>query len=133
MVSYNYYGEGIDNASFDFLDELDAPVIIGEYHIGSDDFGHPKPGKILAPNQKRRAEMFATYLNSAIDNPYIVGAHWFQYIDSPHTGRAHDGENYNVGFVTTTDIPYPHMVEQARKVHKGLYWRRYGGTPFQKK
>lgn len=125
VVSYNYYQEGIDQATFGFLDELDAPVIIGEYHIGSEDSGHPKSGKIFAPNQKRRAEMFRNYLNSAIDNPYIVGVHWFQYIDSPITGRAHDGENYNVGFVTTTDIPYPHMVREAKETHKNMYERRY--------
>lgn len=128
VVSYNYYQEGIDEATFGFLDEFDAPVIIGEYHIGSEDSGHPKSGKIFAPNQKRRAEMFGRYLNSAIDNPYIVGVHWFQYIDSPITGRAHDGENYNVGFVTTTDIPYPYMVQQAKETHKEMYQRRYTNT-----
>lgn len=126
VVSYNYYGEGIDEATFGFLKELDAPVIIGEYHIGSNDVGHPKTGKIFAPNQKIRADWFRDYLNSAIDNPHIVGAHWFQYIDSPLTGRAHDGENYNVGFVTMTDIPFPHMVSAAKDVHKNLYQRKFG-------
>nr|WP_245825397.1 hypothetical protein [Pseudocolwellia agarivorans] len=65
-------------------------------------------------------------MNTAIDNPYIIGAHWFQYIDSPLTGRAHDGENYNVGFVTITDIPFPHMVSAAKDIHTKLYRRRYG-------
>ncbi|MFC3122505.1 agarase [Agaribacter flavus] len=125
VVSYNYYGEGIDNMTFGFLETLDAPVIIGEYHIGAGDVGHPNPGKILAPNQQARADMFKVYLNSAIDHPHIVGAHWFQYIDSPLTGRAHDGENYNVGFVTMTDIPFPHMVKAAQEVHANMYLRRY--------
>ncbi|GLR71846.1 agarase [Agaribacter marinus] len=125
VVSFNYYGEGIDNMTFGFLKNLDAPVIIGEYHIGASDVGHPNPGKILAANQKVRADMFKHYLNSAIDNPYIVGAHWFQYIDSPLTGRAHDGENYNVGFVTMTDIPFPYMVNAAKEVHSNMYLRRF--------
>ena len=30
----------------------------------------------------------------------LVGCHWFQYVDEPLTGRAYDGENYNIGFVT---------------------------------
>lgn len=125
VVSYNYYGEGIDEPTFGFLKELDAPVIIGEYHMGSNDVGHPNPGKIFAPNQEVRADWFRDYLNSAIDNPYIVGTHWFQYIDSPLTGRAHDGENYNVGFVTMTDMPFPNMVKAAKDAHSKLYQRRY--------
>ena len=56
----------------------------------------------------------------------MVGAHWFQYTDSPLTGRAHDGENYNVGFVSITDIPYPEMVEAAKAFNKDLYQRRFG-------
>jgi agarase len=125
VVSYNYYREGLDEMTWGFLEELDAPVIIGEFHIGSSDVGHPNPGIIHAPNQKVRADMYRDYMNTAIDNPYVIGAHWFQYIDSPLTGRAHDGENYNVGFVTMTDIPYPHMVSAAKNVHKNLYPRRY--------
>jgi len=42
-------------------------------------------------------------MESVIDNPYFIGTHWFQYIDSPMTGRAYDGENDNVGVVTITD------------------------------
>ena len=37
---------------------------------------------------------------SVIDNPYFVGAHWFQYIDSPASGRVWDGDaaaNINTG------------------------------------
>ncbi|XPF95772.1 agarase [Colwellia sp. RE-S-Sl-9] len=126
VVSYNYYREGLDEMTWSFLKELDAPVIIGEYHIGSTDVGHPNPGIIHAPNQKVRADMYRDYMNTAIDNPYVIGAHWFQYIDSPLTGRAHDGENYNVGFVTTTDIPFPYMVSAAKDIHTKLYRRRYG-------
>jgi hypothetical protein len=126
VISYNYYREGLDNMTWAFLEKLDKPSLIGEFHIGSSDTGSPNPGIIHAPNQKVRADMFTTYMQTAIDNPYIVGAHWFQYIDSPVTGRAHDGENYNVGFVTTTDIPYPHLVEAAKELHQNLYQRRFG-------
>ncbi|MCM2679764.1 beta-galactosidase [Echinimonas agarilytica] len=132
VISYNYYREGLDQVTWGFLEELDMPTIIGEFHIGSTDTGQPNPGIIHAPNQKTRADMYETYMDTVIDNPYLVGAHWFQYIDSPITGRAHDGENYNVGFVTTTDIPYPHLIKSAKKVHQSLYQRRYGQQAPQK-
>ncbi|WP_354623075.1 hypothetical protein [Psychromonas sp. MME2] len=60
-----------------------------------------------------------------MDNPYFVGAHWFQYLDSPATGRAWDGENYNVGFVTIADQPYTKLIEAAKAFNKGLYQNRF--------
>jgi hypothetical protein len=52
--------------------------------------------------------------------PAFVGCHWFQYVDQALTGRF-DGENYNIGFVTVTDTPYPEMVEAAREVNVTVY------------
>ena len=31
-----------------------------------------------------------------------------------------DGENYNIGFVDSTDRPYPELVEAAKATHKRL-------------
>jgi agarase len=45
-------------------------------------------------------------------------------MDQPLTGRTLDGENYNIGFVTITDTPYPEMVAAARKTHGAMYRRR---------
>ena len=63
-----------------------------------------------------------------LDNPAFVGCHWFQYVDEPLTGRSFDGENYNIGFVTVTDTPYPELVAAARQVHVSAYVRRFGAT-----
>jgi hypothetical protein len=68
--------------------------------------------------------MYETYVNSVLDHPLFVGCHWFQYMDQPLTGRTLDGENYNIGFVTITDTPYPEMVAAARKTHSAMYRRR---------
>ncbi|WP_039995382.1 beta-galactosidase [Paraglaciecola chathamensis] len=126
VVSYNSYKEGLTKKTWEFLAEIDMPSIIGEYHIGSTDSGLYHPGLIHGADQEDRGRMFKDYIYSAIDNPYFVGAHWFQYLDSPITGRAHDGENYNVGFVRTTDVPYKPLVKAAQEVHKELYERRFG-------
>jgi agarase len=45
-------------------------------------------------------------------------------MDQPLTGRWFDGENYNIGFVSITDTPYPEMVAAARRVHGQMYRRR---------
>ncbi|WP_413112206.1 beta-galactosidase [Thaumasiovibrio sp. DFM-14] len=127
VMSYNLYATDL-NAKGDWshLPELDKPSIIGEFHFGSTDSGLFHPGIISSDNQKGRAESYAQYMESVIDNPYFVGAHWFQYMDSPVTGRAWDGENYNVGFVTVTDTPYEPLVESAKEVNRNLYNRRFG-------
>ncbi|MEO1449565.1 MAG: beta-agarase [Bacteroidota bacterium] len=126
VFSYNYYKEAIGETYWKFLEEIDRPSIIGEFHIGTQASGLFHPGLIHAVDQADRGRMYATYMRSVIDNPYFVGAHWFQYLDSPLSGRAHDGENYNVGFVTNTDVPYPEMVQSAKEVNRELYTRRFG-------
>lgn len=126
VVSYNLYKEGVHPASWGFLAELDMPAIIGEFHFGASDSGLFHPGLLHAADQEDRARMYKEYMHSVIDNPYFIGAHWFQYIDSPITGRALDGENYNVGFVSVADVPYAPMVKAAKELHSDLYKRRYG-------
>ncbi|WP_041522690.1 beta-galactosidase [Gilvimarinus agarilyticus] len=125
VVSYNYYKEGINEPFFGFLAELDKPSIIGEFHNGATDSGVFNPGLIHSQSQADRGEMYVDYVISAVENPYLVGTHWFQYLDSPITGRAYDGENYNVGFVSVADVPYSPLVKAAQRVNKTLYTRRF--------
>ncbi|WP_096085012.1 beta-galactosidase [Agaribacterium haliotis] len=128
VVSYNNYKDGMPAKRWAFLEKYDKPSIIGEFHFGSLESGMYHPGVTLAASNADRARAYTEYMHSVIDNPYMVGAHWFQYIDSPLTGRAYDGENYNVGFVRVTDVPYQDMVEAAQKLHKNMYRRRYYGN-----
>lgn len=126
VVSYNYYKEGLQEEHWAFLADIDMPSIIGEFHIGATDTGLFNPGLVHAENQTDRAQLYKGYMKTVIDNPYFVGAHWFQYTDSPITGRAYDGENYNVGFVSVTDTPYKELVEAAKQVNSSLYPTRFG-------
>ncbi len=50
----------------------------------------------------------------------IVGAHWFQYLDQPASGRLLDGENGHLGLVAITDRPWQGFVEQVRKANLQL-------------
>jgi agarase len=130
VLSFNIYEEGLLPEEWAFLEEIDLPSIIGEWHVGStSDTGLFHPGLIYASDQADRAQMYRDYLDSVLAVNTMVGAHWFQYIDSPITGRAFDGENYNVGFVTGTDIPYPEMVKAARAWNTALYPGRFGNQP----
>lgn len=126
VLSYNIYKQSVsaddwDGDALGQLADLDKPAIIGEFHMGSLDNGSFAEGLITATSQAQRAEMMVNYLETVNDNPQFVGAHWFQYIDSPIVGRAWDGENYNVGFVTVTDTPYTEMTDAIRIFNCYMY------------
>lgn len=131
VVSFNIYQPRIDPKAWAFTQDLNKPCLIGEFHFGALDRGLFHPGLVSTPNQAARATMFQDYIHSVTDNPAFVGAHWFQYVDEPLTGRPLDGENYNIGFVTVTDTPYPEMVQAARAALGESYARR-GTSPGSK-
>jgi len=128
VVSFNIYDRRVDPKKWGFLTNLGRPVIIGEFHAGALDRGMFHPGLVRAADQAERAAIYTDYVASVLDHPALVGCHWFQYVDEPLTGRSYDGENYNIGFVTVTDTPYPELVAAARAIHRQAYARR-GGKP----
>ena len=123
VVSNNFYEH---EPSYDLPAEApDKPIIIGEFHFGAKDRGFLTGGCVTVFDQKERGECFKHYVRACLDNPRYVGCHWFQYQDQPVSGRGLDGENYNDGFVTMCDVPYPEMVEATREVAAELYTRRF--------
>ncbi len=101
----------------------DKPMIVGEFHFGALDRGLFHTGLVATRDQAERAACYRNFVNACLDHPRYVGAHWFQWRDQPLTGRF-DGENYQIGFVTVTDAPYPELVKAARDVARAMYRRR---------
>ena len=129
VLSLNLYYTTIDRDDWNLERTYRRPVIIGEFHFGALDRGMFHTGLQPATDQTDRAEKYANYVRSVASNPAFVGCHWFQYIDEPTTGRWFDGENYNIGFVTVTDTPYPELVEAATAVHNEIYTLRSEAPP----
>ncbi|GAB6164106.1 hypothetical protein JCM19992_01060 [Thermostilla marina] len=123
VVSYNRYQ--VDVAELALPEGIDKPIIIGEFHFGALDRGMFCMGLRLTANQEDRAETYRRYVRSALDNPYIVGTHWFQYMNQATTGRF-DGENYQIGFVDVCDTPNVEIIEAARDIGAEMYPRRAG-------
>jgi hypothetical protein len=65
--------------------------------------------------EEDRGPAYGNFLKAALAQPMIVGAHWFQYLDQPASGRLLDGENGHLGLVAITDVAYPGFVEAVRK------------------
>ncbi len=124
VISFNIYKEDVDGENWMHLEALDMPTIIGEYAFASNDrgmFGTGPVADTASANQQDRADKYLHYMKTVLKSPYFVGAHWFQYVDQPLLGRAWDGENYNLGFVDVTDVPYPAMVAAAKELHAKAY------------
>jgi len=98
----------------------DYPIIVGEFHFGSLDRGLFNPGIKYVANQKERGDMYRFYITTALRNPNIVGAHWFQYYDEPLTGR-YDGENCQIGFLTVGNVVYNDLINSVKSVSKSMY------------
>lgn len=126
VVSFNIYQRRVEPGGWSWVNELDKPCLIGEFHFGALDRGMFHTGLVAARDQDERAAMYRDYLRSVLEHPAFIGAHWFQYVDEPLTGRTLDGENYNIGFTTATDTPYPEMVDAARAIHREMYEIRRG-------
>ncbi len=105
---------------------LDKPMIVGEFHFGALDRGLFHTGLVATRDQNERAKCYRSFVNACLDHPRFVGTHWFQWQDQALTGRF-DGENYQIGFVTVADTPYPELVAAARDIGATMYRRRLGG------
>ncbi len=128
VFSENIYSYAPGRANLDRLYTLvQRPILIGEFHIGAPDRGLA-PGLVQAKDQEERAVAYRYYVEQCAAHPALVGAHWFQWLDQPATGRQ-DGENYNIGFIDVTDRPYEEMVAAARLTHDRLLEIHRGKLP----
>lgn len=96
------------------------PVMIGEFHQGAVDRALPATGIIGVLNQKERSAAYRNYIEQGFARPELIGMHYFQWIDQPYYGRF-DGENYNIGVVTTCNLPYPELTEAMTLTNGRIY------------
>ncbi len=130
VVSVNIYNR-VPNRDLP-VGAVDKPMINGEFHFGALDRGMFHTGLVAVQDQKERAQCYKDFVNACLDSERFVGTHWFQWKDQAITGRS-DGENYQIGFLTITDTPYPELVEAAREIGATMYERRYGEMPWYKR
>ncbi len=118
VLSFNFYArEPRHGYDFEALRKLDKPVLVSEFHFGSRDRGPFWGGMVEVYKEEERGPAYAHFLGQALAEPLIVGAHWFQYLDQPVTGRLLDGENAHIGLVGVADRPFAGFVEAVRKAN----------------
>ena len=123
VVSINLYRDSV--GAWKPAADVDTPFMVGEFHFGAGDRGVFGDGLVAAENSEDRAAKFRTYVESALANPLLVGAHWFQAVDEPTTGRTLEGENHGIGFLTVADTPHPEMLEASQAIAAEMYPLRH--------
>lgn len=100
--------------------QLNMPVMIGEFHFGALDRGLPSTGIRGVSSQKQRGIAYRYYLEQGMRCPYFVGAHYFQYNDQSCLGRS-DGENGQIGLMDICMQEYHEMLGDVKQCHAELY------------
>lgn len=130
VLSFNFYTPTPqDGYDFKTLAALDKPVLVSEFHFGSRDRGLFWPGVMEVAREEDRGPAYGKFLEAALQEPSIIGVHWFQYLDEPLTGRLLDGENGHLGLVAITDLSYPGFVSAVRKSNLAALDRLRQATP----
>lgn len=125
VISYNLYRPDLDGFGFK---DIDKPFIATEFSFGALDRGMFWTGGSPASDQQDRAKLLKQYIRSGLENPAVVGVHWFIYSSQPVTGRG-DGENGQIGLVDICDTPYPETVTALREINRRLYEIRAPQSP----
>lgn len=137
VLSVNYYpmGEMIDGLVTSVLDTVSTennlihyyeiskkPVLVSETSFKAIDSGLPNTKGASFPllSQKQRAKYFARYYNFYAKTNYIIGYHWYCYMDEPATGRF-DGENSNFGLVNEKDEPWTELTDKMKELNLSVY------------
>lgn len=133
VLSFNHYGIDLPKEFDNYYRKYHKPILIGEYNFDSLDAGLHKAA-VRVRDQTQRGIGYRFYTEQAAAKPYMIGTHYFQYIDEPLTGRS-DGESSYNGFVSVVDRPYPELVKAARitnarvrDIHSGKI-RPFNRTP----
>lgn len=121
VITFNRYvpdmASGFDGAGFR---RLNKPAMLTEFHFGSSDSGPFWAGVQSVASEAMRGPAYARLIESVLANPDFVGAHWFQYLDQPVTGRWLDGENGHLGLVAITDDPWQPFVAEVTQSNRKL-------------
>ncbi|MBE6413034.1 MAG: hypothetical protein E7035_00600 [Verrucomicrobiaceae bacterium] len=120
VVSYNWYKLNTDDLTHP-EGSIDKPIIVGEYHFGSQDKGTFGGGLRSCKTMQERIALNNAYVNNALKNPNVIGIHWFRWADQITSGRQNDGENYGCGMVDICDTPVYDFVMSVRNLSEKMY------------
>ena len=113
------------------------PIIVTEWSFpaldAKDSQGRPLPCKhgagMRVDNQTQKARCYAIMQRTLFSLPFIVGSHYFMWVDEPALGISSTfPEDSNYGLVNEADEPYPELTAMATKVNAQMVALHSGMT-----
>jgi hypothetical protein len=113
------------------------PIIVTEWSFpaldAKDSQGRPLPCKhgagMRVDNQTQKARCYAIMQRTLFSLPFIVGSHYFMWVDEPALGISSTfPEDSNYGLVNEADEPYPELTAMATKVNAQMFALHSGMT-----
>lgn len=109
------------------------PVLVTEWGLRANDSGLPNTfgAGYVEDTQQDRAEFYDWSARWFLERQhegtsYVVGWHWFMYMDEPATGRF-DGEDGNYGLVSIRDEKYAWLWQGMKAANEALdSWLAHG-------
>ncbi|MDX6765284.1 MAG: beta-galactosidase [Candidatus Methylacidiphilales bacterium] len=98
----------------------DKPVLISEFHFVNVSGNNLGGGLRSAQDAVQQGRLLMVYMAEAVQDPKLVGAHWFQWRDQSAAGR-YDGENFNVGLYDVIDGANVDLVRAMASCGRSLY------------
>jgi len=101
-----------DLGSYHRLSSL--PILVSEFGFRAQDAGLPNtwpPFNISVATQADRGQHYRDFVESLHRAPWVIGHHWYKWMDEPPGGRGFDPENSNWGLVNLQDEPYTAMLD----------------------
>lgn len=106
----------------------DKPMLVSEFQFCARGGGFTRTGMISASNQTDRAHCCREYVRACLEHPRYIGAHWFQWTDSPPNPDPEKWEAQS-GIVNVNDEPYTETVEAFRSLADEMYPFRAAPAP----
>lgn len=131
VMTVNNYHEGLSEIDFGYLLTRDIPILLTEFHYGALTHGASWGGLTWFLTQQQRANAFINRVNLLFATPQFTGYFFHTFADAPLSGINFEAENWYAAFVTTSDRPYPEMVNAAKSVNHSVYQVR-GSRPFDR-
>ena len=89
------------------------PIIISEWGVSARQSGYPNFWGRL-DTETQRGEAYENIIRQHFGEPYLVGSHWFSWVDST------DGEAISCGIVNGLDQPYRPLTRAMRRANAWL-------------
>lgn len=125
VITYNYYTWDLDTSRLEEIHKLSGglPIILTEFHYGEPSHGLTFAIR-MAANEDEKGRLYRNYVEKAAATGFVVGAHWFEYLDQAATGRwfqGTDGEAGGIGLLDVTDRPYKTMLSHVTRTNYQIY------------